>query len=281
MSFRFLLRPRWLALTAVVLLAVAVMGRLSLWQWDRLDGRRTANASIEARADEPVVPFGELVPPGATAEEVADAAFRPVTVTGAYQPDRQVLVANRTYDGMAGWWVVTPLRTDDGVEVAVNRGWVPREVEPEGPWDDFAPPTGVVTVTGLLQESQSREGGPVDDPATLPRLNLDLLADRVGEPVAPLWVQLEAQEPAQATALPFTLPPPETDEGPHLSYAVQWILFALLTVTTYVVLVVRAARRGDDAGRPQGATSAPPPAATGAVDDGRVAAAPVDRGAGG
>jgi cytochrome oxidase assembly protein ShyY1 len=48
----------------------------------------------------------------------------------------------------------------------------------------------------------------------------------------------EHPTPRQAPAL---LPPPETSEGPHLAYAVQWFLFALMALGAFVVLARREA----------------------------------------
>lgn len=282
MSFRFMTRPKWVAWTLVVVLAVVVMVLLARWQWQRHLGRADANELIEARIEAPVVPIGELVTVG-DGSELADAhTFRRVTATGTYRPEDQVLVANRSLDGVAGWWVVTPLALDDGAAVAVNRGFVPRSVTPEGPWDDFAPPEGEVTVTGLLQASQGRTAGPMDDPRTLPRLNVEVLDERSGADLVAVWLQLETQEPPQTGALPRTLPTPELDSGPHLSYAGQWLIFATLTVVVYAALVVRTARRGDGVARIDDAVDDEPgpPSPHGAhraVADG----VPVDRAAAG
>lgn len=245
MSFRFLLRPKWIFWTVFVALAVVLMLNLARWQWDRHQGRQDANAQIEARLDEPVVALGEVVGTTESPESAEADTFRRVTATGTYLPEAQVLVANRTLEGAAGWWVVTPLVLDDGSAVAVNRGFVPRSVTPEGPWDEFAPPEGEVTVTGILQASQARQAGPTDDPRTLPRLNVELLDGRMEANLVPLWLQLETQDPAQASGLPVVLPEPELSAGSHLSYTGQWLIFASLTVIVYVVLVVRTAKRGE------------------------------------
>lgn len=44
-------------------------------------------------------PFGQVVPPGTSADGARDATFRTVTITGAYRADQQVLVRNRTNQG--------------------------------------------------------------------------------------------------------------------------------------------------------------------------------------
>jgi cytochrome oxidase assembly protein ShyY1 len=247
MSFRFLARPSWIIWTMVVLVAAPVMVNLSLWQWDRLHERRDENERIEARMSLPVEPVSALVA-GAAGGALEEVELRVASARGTYRPDEQVLVANRTHEGMAGWWVVTPLVLDDGSAVAVNRGWVPRDVTPEGSWAAFAPPTGTVEVTGLLQASQGRSAGPLDDPRTLPRLNVEVLDERVAADLLPLWLQLQTQDPAQTSGLPAVLAPPEMGDGPHLNYAGQWLIFATLTVVVYGALVLRTARRGERTG---------------------------------
>ncbi|HEX5950122.1 MAG TPA: hypothetical protein VFZ96_03895, partial [Actinomycetota bacterium] len=63
----------------------------------------------------------------------------------------------------------------------------------------------------------------------------------------PLAMQLEEQSPAQDGDMPVVVPRPELDEGPHLSYAVQWFIFATIALVGFVVLARREARDRDDA----------------------------------
>ena len=247
-SFRFLARPKWIAWTVVVAVAVVVMANLSLWQWNRLQERRDTNAEITARAELPVVPVDSATLDGLAPEELR---YRQVTAEGTYLTDGQgsgeVLIANQTFGGAPGWWVVTPLRTASGLVVLVNRGWVPfASAIPGEPLDAFAPPGGTVAVTGLLQTTQSAVIGAADDAAALPRLDVDLLARRVGGEVAPVWLQLENQDPAQPNGEPLPVVLPPLDDGPHLNYTGQWAIFASLTLVIYLVLVIRTAQRGGD-----------------------------------
>jgi cytochrome oxidase assembly protein ShyY1 len=245
-NFGFLAKPKWIAWTLVVVVAVVVMANLSLWQWGRLHDRRETNAAIEARANDPVVDVDDPSVAGAGGD---DLRYRQVTATGTYLPDDEVLVANQTLGGAPGWWVVTPLRTTGGLVVLVNRGWVPfASVTPEGSFEAFAPPSGEVAVAGLVQTSQQ----PVPDAdlagRAVSRLDVALLAGRVGagDEVAPWWLQLAEQQPAQPGSEPITLTLPPLDDGPHLNYAGQWAIFASLTAIIYLVLVIRTAQRGGD-----------------------------------
>jgi len=45
---------------------------------------------------------------------------------------------------------------------------------------------------------------------------------------SPFVVQLESPDPTRG--LPRRWPPPTFDDGPHLSYAIQWFSFALIAL---------------------------------------------------
>jgi surfeit locus 1 family protein len=114
-------------------------------------------------------------------------------------------------------------------------------------------------VTGLLFASQEREGiGPRDPTGgrldELSRLDLDRLQQQYGTDLYPMWLQLADTEPPVEGELPVLLPEPEQDEGPHLSYAVQWFLFATVGAVGWPLLLRRTAAedrtRADRAGDP-------------------------------
>jgi surfeit locus 1 family protein len=254
--YRFLWRPRWIALHLLVITAVVVMVNLGLWQLRRLDERKDYNATVESAQQLPAVPITELVPAGAGATEVeVDAVvYRQVTMRGVYAEDEQVLVRNRSYNGAPGYWVITPLVLDDGDAVAVNRGWVPfNTTNVDGPWDEFAPPPGPVSVDGMVRESQVRSGGLVGGPtdpevgelATLSRVDVGRLAQQSQHDLYPFYVDLRSQQPAQGD-LPAILPEPDLGEGNHLSYAGQWFIFAGLLAIIYPLWIRRAARHRSD-----------------------------------
>ena len=130
--YRFLLRPRWIAFTLVVVTAIAVMINLGFWQLRRLDERQTFNDAVAARIDQPAVDLDELVPADATVgdSELADVEWRPVEASGRYLPEEELRVVNRSQGGRAGDNVMTPLLLDDGRVLLVARGFVPLDTEP-------------------------------------------------------------------------------------------------------------------------------------------------------
>jgi surfeit locus 1 family protein len=247
-SYAFARRPKWILSHLLVLVLVVVMINLGFWQLRRLDQKRDRNALIEERMDEPVAQIDEVVDQGAALDAGEDVRYRRATATGTYAAEDQVLVRNRSFDGAAGSWVLTPLVLDDGTAVVVNRGWVPvtgdLELDPAA-----APPTGTVDVEGLVEETQERgrfgprdpEDGTLD---VLSRVDLARYQAQVDLPLYPVWLQLTEQEPAQGE-MPTPVEPPELDEGPHLSYAVQWFTFTAIALIGYPLILRRRARSGE------------------------------------
>lgn len=245
--YRWALRPGWILSHLFVIACVIVFLLLANWQFDRLMGRREANDLIRERQSMALVPVEDVMTAGASPEQVGDAVFRQVTITGTYAVDDQVLIRNRSNHGSPGYWVVTPLRTGPGEAVTVNRGWIPIQTGDEADASFYAPPNGTVTVTGLVVDSQEQSGLGVTDPegerlATLSRVDVPRLQQQVADDLYPMFVNLVTQDPAQADQLPEPVPPPELTDGSHLNYTGQWLIFATLTVIVYPLLLRRTAR---------------------------------------
>jgi surfeit locus 1 family protein len=240
---RFLLRPRWLLSHLFVVVLVVTMVSLGFWQLRRLDEKRDRNALIESRMDQPVVPVDDLLTPGGDVE-VGQARFRQVTATGRYDAEATVVVRNRTQDGAAGAWLVTPLVLNAGDRVGVLRGFV--SFAPDGSVVEAPAPEGEVTVEGLVVDPGSFDG-------TAPKDLAPLLA---GDDVLPGLVLAETSTPPEPSAADATtaeptsilaVPPPELSEGPHLGYAAQWFIFSTIALVGYPLVLRRVvARRGKE-----------------------------------
>ena len=47
--------------------------------------------------------------------------------TGSFDHAHEFYLAARSQNGNVGYWIVTPLKTDSGETVLIERGWVPEE----------------------------------------------------------------------------------------------------------------------------------------------------------
>jgi surfeit locus 1 family protein len=130
---------------------VVCTGGLSAWQAQRylwkceLVESRKAMLTAEPRAIEEVV-----------AHEPVPAEFTRVVVRGRLDHAHQMLVGPRSPHAGSdrpaggevhtGWLVLTPLHSDDGVSVLVNRGWVPRDRT-----SAIEQPAGEVVLEGVVR----------------------------------------------------------------------------------------------------------------------------------
>lgn len=243
--YRFLTRPSWILGLVGCLLAALVMVRLGIWQLDRLDEKRTRNATVEAATDAPARPIGQVLPTSADDNPNAADVWSKVNVTGEYDESGQVLVRGRTLNGDVGFEVLTPLVLADGSAVLVDRGWLaaPAEGDATTQPDVPSPPSGTVDVVGRARTSETYGGVKPDHGDGLPSvrsIDVPALADDLDRPVYGGYLMLVSEDPKPASA-PTLLPLPELDEGPHLSYAVQWFLFSGLALVGYGILVRREA----------------------------------------
>jgi surfeit locus 1 family protein len=221
------------------------MVTLGFWQLRRLDTVRTDNTRVRARLEQPAVDIEQVLPPGAGS---SPAVFRRVRASGRYDGVSEILVRNRSLNGAAGSHVLTPLRLSDGRAVVVDRGWVPLSPTAEEEGQSRPPVLEPVAIEGVLFPSE-RKGvfGPSIPPSgrltTMPRIDLPRIAKQLEYPVLPLYVRLQSQAPPQRGRLPVPPGLPDLSEGPHLSYAIQWFLFAAVALATYLALLRRARRR--------------------------------------
>lgn len=241
-SYAFARRPKWIVGHLLAVVGIVVFVAAGLWQLSRLDERRALNAIIDARStSQPAA-----LPP---ATDVRPEAFewQRVVATGEWVTEDELILQAQSFRGRSGHDVVTPLQLADGTLLLVDRGWVP--IDSAGPpVVAAAPAAGTATVVGVLRRSQVRGSfGPTDPPTgpldRVSRIDLDRLAPQYGETLYPMWLQLLEPGPAAPGGLPELRPLPEPGDGPHLSYAVQWFIFATIVAIGYPVLLRRTARR--------------------------------------
>lgn len=213
------------------MLVCAVLTGLGVWQVQRLAWKTDLIARVEARVSaDPVAAPGPDAWPALT--ETGDE-YRRVQVSGRYLRDRDTLVQAVTARG-AGFWVMTPLDTDAGWTVLVNRGFVPADRR-----DDRPLPDGAVAVSGLLRLTQP--GGAFlrgNDPAADRWFSRDTTAIATArglDAAAPYFIDADHGGDGQPIGGLTVISFPNN----HLQYALTW--FAMAAGLGF--LTVRALRR--------------------------------------
>ena len=247
---RNLFTGRWLWMTLLVMIGALILGRLGIWQLDRLAQRRAFNSSLNTRMTQPALTL--------TAEAIDPDAleYRRVEVRGVYDPAQEIVLRNRELDGIPGVHILTPLRlSGSDAAVLVDRGWLPRDYAEPASRSAFTAPTGELLVSGIARRSQDeRAGGPQDPPLGPDRKRLDAwfhidttsIQQQTGYPLLPIFI--EQQPTANDQALPRRVATADLGEGPHMGYAVQWFAFAIILVVGYIAFIYSQTKWG--AGRP-------------------------------
>lgn len=235
---------RWSIYALIAVLFAIACGFLSHWQFSRNEDRAEMLALVAANYDADPVPVEELLDRGYSPGD----EWRPVSLTGRYLPSEQLLVRNRAQGGTSAFEVLVPFELVDGRVVAVDRGWVP----PGGdavPDAVPAPPEGEVTVIARVRPGEPLpSSGRTAPEGQLPTIHLPSLAAETGPATETAFYGLMvAEDPAPAEARPHELAAPTDDPGPHLSYAIQWILFAIMgfVFIAYMIRTEIRARRED------------------------------------
>jgi cytochrome oxidase assembly protein ShyY1 len=241
---RFLFKPGWIAFVLVVIaFAVACYTLLAPWQFRRNAERSLENTQIAASFANPPRPLGELVPAG-TAPDPA-LAWRQASVRGRYLPSDEAVVRLRTVLGRPAFEVLTAFRTDDGQVIAVDRGYV-RPGEDRQVTEYPPAPGDTVTLVGRIQLDESDPGHRASFTSgghrQLYAADSQLLAASIGTPVSPGYLELIDNQPGGLGVLPL----PDTDSGPFLSYAWQWLTFGAMALfgLGYFIRLELLQRRG-------------------------------------
>jgi surfeit locus 1 family protein len=218
-------------LVAGFLLVAAVCARLGIWQVHRLQERRAANALAQASRAAPAVQVDSF----GLDSSLID---RRVVVRGRYDHGHDIVLRGRGYRGVPGVEIVSPLMQQSGMAVLVNRGFVPA---PDAVTVDRSTleELGPVIVQGIALSFDSAGGAPFrrGKETTWARLDRRAISQWLPYRIEPLYVR---QTPDSALPrFPRRLDPPPLDDGPHLSYAIQWFAFSIIALVFAVIMAVR------------------------------------------
>ena len=226
---------RRIVFASIMGLVVVALCALGVWQVQRLSWKEALIAQVNARVHAPAVP----APQPADWKQVSAAdAYRHVTIRGHLLNRDEAQVYTLSELG-AGYWVMTPLRTDDGAIVYINRGFVP--MDNKSPAARAAGQTDAeVTVTGLLRlpEAKGWLFSQANDPAHDAWYHRDiaaLAASRHLGRVAPYFID------ADATPNPGGWPRGGMTvvkfPSSHLVYAITWFSLAAMLAAVLVWFV--------------------------------------------
>jgi len=227
--------------TALIATAIAMTAAISLGNWQMRRG--DAKLALQAQADEvarasPI----EIAPTLSAIEAAAGRVPQKVRADGVFDPAGTVYLDNRMLDGVAGYYVITPLLMGEGLPVVlIDRGWKARDMQDRTRVSAATPPSGRVSVEGLAVPRPSAlfelgDKGVQSVPGIWQNLDYAAYEQATGRKVARFVIQqrADAQGSIAADGLRREWPRPATGVEKHRGYAFQWyslaVLIAALTV---------------------------------------------------
>ncbi len=218
-------------------LVVAVLAwlatQLGQWQFERLDDRKHENRVVSTNLHAAPLPIDDVM--SGSGAPGADDEWQRVTVHGTWDDVHTVVLKYQTRDGGAGVDVVTPLVTDSGAAVLVNRGWLATENTGADRPDLPEVTPGEVTVTGWVRRDATGGATRVDELSTR-AISSRSIAEVVPYPLYRGFLDLETESPRPEPPLEPVELPDDDGNGPHFFYGLQWWFFGALAVFGFCYL---------------------------------------------
>lgn len=213
---------------------------LGTWQVERRGWKLALIARVEARVHLPATPA-----PGVTEWPLLGAAsheYRHVWASGTLLNSAETLVQATTELG-AGFWVLTPLRRQDGTSILINRGFVAARREPGSD-------SAITRIEGLLRLPEPRGGFlRLNDPSANRWYSRDVTAIAAARhilSVAPYFIDADAAtdagDPRGASNAPVGGLTVIDFYNNHLAYAIIWYTLAAM-IPAALWLGIRDIRR--------------------------------------
>ncbi len=227
-------RPAWWS-AVLTAFGVALFVALGMWQLERAAFKDEVQAKFERRLAQDYAP---LIDTG----DLGDVQYRKLRLEGEYQTRHSFLLDNQTYEGKAGYQVITPLFLADSDHIIlVNRGWAAWSGARD-PLPEPLPPAAGGLVTGIafipsepaLALGEFPVGG--SWPRLIPYVDIEELRRQYSPKLLPMILWMAPEQPGEYRRAwdPVWLPPEKSR-----AYAVQWFAFAAIALLLFFILNLR------------------------------------------
>lgn len=227
-------------MTICSLIALVLLIALGSWQIYRLQWKAELIAEFEQRA--------HSAPQAVIAIDAnSPQRYQRVTAEGTWLHQYEVQLTGRTYEGTAGYHVITPLELSDGRIVLVNRGWVSQKYRtpdsrPSTLINDLVSIDGIIRLPaqkGYFVPDNNLEKNDwftlsIADIASYHSLNDQLITS----------FTMDALRDPEAKTLPIGAAVDINLPNNHLQYAITWYGLALGLIGVYIAWHRAAGRFG-------------------------------------
>lgn len=226
LDFRFMLSGAWIG--GFVFCIIFAFGTVFLgeWQMDRRMEKLDEINKIVANYDIEPVAYSDAGHLFRDFQE--EQEWTPIMVQGEYLEEDTMVARNRPRAGRPGFEVLVPFVTESGERLIVDRGWLPLGKDATAPAAVPAPPEGQtrIIIRAVPGEGTIDRGAPEGQVASI---NLPTIREQLDYEIADEAYGLMAAESPEMAETPQPMPEPQRDEGPHLSYSMQWFTFGVMS----------------------------------------------------
>jgi cytochrome oxidase assembly protein ShyY1 len=241
---RFIFKPSILP-SIVTALLLYIMISLGLWQLDRAEYKANLQSIIETRSQQPPTSIENV---NMQAEQ-ADWLYQPVTASGRYDNQHNLLLDNQVHNMQAGYHVYTPFKLSESTAILINRGWVKqtasRQQLPSIPviekntqlegYLNTEPYTGI-----SLGKSHQLY---TDFPAIVQSIDLEKLQDKLHYQLLPMILVINQPQKSAFTIQPVKI---NMNSEKHQAYAFQWFALCIALLVIYITVNSKRIPKAND-----------------------------------
>jgi len=221
----------------ITFILLPVLISLGIWQLNRADQKRLIDQNIHNA--EQLAPLDLNQHISKNSKSVIQEAYRRTAITGHYDNKKTFLLDNRTFQGKAGFHVLTPYLFIDKHQkrqaVLVNRGWIPyqgsRTNIPDIQLKKTSPVIlGRIKTLGksiLLNDSQESS----QFPRIIQSISMEKLSEILHYTLLPIVIELDK---SQENGFVRDWKPYYGSVDRHIAYAVQWFAMAAVLAILYI-----------------------------------------------
>ena len=229
------------AIAGALLFTAACYWILAPWQFHRHQQQDVQNSAVLSAVAADAVPLADQL--STVGQPGPGLAWRRVTLSGRYEPAGQVYsLLRQDNSGAAADEVIVPFRLADGSVVMIDRGYFALTDLAAGKLPAQLP-DGPVDLTARVQadwpypkpKSPVHNGGRTEVYGVV-AVDIASLTHTAG-PVRNGYLQLTDGDPGALETVAL----PQVDDGPFLSYALQWLGFGAMAILGLGFFIYREA----------------------------------------
>ncbi len=222
------------SLIAFILLPILIS--LGIWQLNRADQKRVIDQRIHNAEQRAPLDLNQYI--SKNSKRVTHAAYRKTAITGHYD-NKTFLLDNRTFQGKAGFHVLTPYLFIDKHHkkqaVLVNRGWIPYQGSRTNIPDIQLKKTSPVILGRIKTLGKSIVLNNSQESSQFPRIiqsiSMEKLSHILHYTLLPMVIELDE---SQENGFIRDWKPYYGSVDRHIAYAVQWFAMAAVLAILYI-----------------------------------------------